>query len=161
MRMNWVLQSGAAAALIALAACSSTTTTTGPGGSGTTGDMGGATTGTAGAGGSMGTGTFTGSKTCNDLLTGNDWDPTLTGSDFDSEDAFNAYDALNTCACVNKMADMGCDDLCKQPDNNTTTNNFCNGVAPLMQCQFCLNGTGTATGITAYCTTEYTACTSN
>ena len=159
MRMNWVIQVGTVmAGLVALAACSSSSTgTTGTGGETTTTNS----TGTGGtAGSTTGTGTFTGTKTCADLLSGT-WDITLTGSDFDSEDSFNAYDALNTCACSTDMSGGGCEDLCSQPMNGTTTNNLCNGVAALGQCQYCLNGTGTATGITEHCGSEYTACMSN
>ncbi len=160
MRMNWVFQAGVASiALIALAACSSTTTSGTAGSGGTINTT--TTTGSGGMGGSAGTGTFTGTKTCADLLTGT-WSATLTGSDFDSEDAYNAYTALQTCACVdtNGGTPGGCANICTEAQNGTTTPNFCDGAAAGPTCQFCLNGTGTGTG-TALCTTEYTACMSN
>lgn len=148
---------------MAFMACSSGGSSSGAGGgAGGTPGVGGK----AGVGGTPGTGgtggnPFTGSKVCNDYITGGDWDTSLTMGDFSSEAAFTAYDNLNTCACMTTMANSGCEDLCSQPQNGTTTNNFCNGVAALSQCQFCLNGTGTATGITTHCEAEYTACTSN
>jgi hypothetical protein len=162
MKMNWFLPMGVAAvSLMALAACSSSTTGTGGGGT-----AGGATVGTGGTGGTGtgGTGTggsspYTGTNTCNDYITGHNWSKTLTMSDFSSEAAYTAWSDLNTCACVNGTG-TGCLNICSQPENTTTTNNFCNGVAALGQCHMCLNGTGTGTG-TAVCTTEYTACTSN
>ena len=154
MRMHWVIQAGVGmVTLTALVACGSSTTTTGGGGSGA------GTTATTGNGGGGGTGGGAGGnpngKTCNDVYTGA-WDTTLTESDFMNAAAFAAYDALNTCACVDKMAAGGCDDLCKMGDNTTTTPNFCDGVAALTQCGGCLNSTSTPG-----CGTQVDDCTSN
>ena len=152
MKMNWFFQTGVAAvSLIGLVACSSTTST----GTGGTGGTGGDTTTTAngGAGGQGGASPYTGSKTCNDYITGSDWGMTLTMSDFSDEAGYNAWDALNTCACTTTNA-SNCDLLC----NSTTSPGFCAGMAPVAngQCVTCLQMTA-APG----CGTEYTACTSN
>jgi hypothetical protein len=161
MKMNWFfLTSVAAVSVMSVVACSSTTAGTG-GTGGTTGAGGEATTTVTGATtGAGGTNVYTGTQTCAGYISNNAWSMTLEMSDFGSEDAYNAWSALNNCACVEGTG-TGCLDICSEPQNTTTTANFCNGVAALSQCQYCLNGTGTATGVTAECTTEYTNCMNN
>jgi len=153
MKMNWFFQTGVAAvSLIGLVACSSTTST-GTGGTG--GGAGGSTEATGGTGGTGGTSPYTGTNTCADYITGANWSLTLTMADFKDEAGYNAWDALNTCGCVNTTGSTpaGCLNVCSQPQNTTTTNNFCNGVAALPSCTTCLTTTS--------CSAEYTACQAN
>jgi hypothetical protein len=168
-----VLSIVAGGALLSPLACSKTDSSTAPpvsttvsvstvgsggaGGAGGAEGTGGAGGGTGGAGG--GTGGATGSTTCSDLI-GTDpsmatWSTTEMASDFTGTDAFMAWDALNTCACVNTLAMSGCSDVCTMGANGTTTPNFCDsGKTPNQSttagsCYACLTTT---------CMAEITAC---
>ena len=91
------------------------------------------------AGGGNDAGPFTGAETCADLITA--WSSTLPESDFSSEASYDAYRALNKCACVNTTTGStpsGCADVCTEPTDGGTAPNFCNGVAALSQCSACL-----------------------
>jgi hypothetical protein len=153
MKMNWFFNTGVAAvSLMALVACSSTTT--GTGGAGGATDTTSTSSGTGGELGTGGTSPYTGSKSCNDYITGNDWSQTLTMSDFSSEAGYTAWTNLNSCACTTTSTTNSCVLVC----NSTANPGFCAGTAPVAggQCVTCLQMSA-APG----CGTEYTACTSN
>jgi hypothetical protein len=147
VRMNWISLGIAAGLVMSLAACKSSTPA-GPGGGGAGGFGGGGGAGGGGGGNPGGT-------TCSELYNGGAWDKTLAESDFADSASFQAYDALNQCACVatNGMTPAGCENICTMGDNGTTTPNFCDGSAAGPSCTTCITTTS--------CGTELTDCMSN
>ena len=128
----------------------------GAAGGGGKAEMGGAG-GMAGMGGAGGTGDiYTGTQKCADFLTSTDpttvttWSMTEVDTDFDSAASWDAYTALNACACE---ASGSCGKLyCDNTQTGLATPNFCNASKALTQCDTCL---------TTNCQTELTDCAAN
>lgn len=85
------------------------------------------------------------STACSELLDGGAWDNALSATDFQCPDAAAAYDAFNTCACLDTDKATGCGAICDGDLNGTSNPNFCNGVPALAICSACLNDTCGAT----------------
>jgi hypothetical protein len=111
---------------LAFAACKSETST------GTGGVGGGGYGGDPYAGGNGGQ-VAAGDKTCNYFLNNDaassSWATNVADYDFVSTTAWNAYDALNACACVDALPN-GCANICTQDTTNpATVPNFCDAAA--------------------------------
>ncbi|NUP14455.1 MAG: hypothetical protein HOW73_51150, partial [Polyangiaceae bacterium] len=102
----------------------------GAGGTGGGGDVGGSAEG--GAGGAV--------AECVDSCANyiDVWDTTLDETTFGCAASFDAYAALQECACTNTEIGSGCGAICDGDINGTGTPNFCNGVPSLAQCNQCL-----------------------
>jgi hypothetical protein len=126
---------------VCVCACASTTRAPPSSDDGT----GGATDGGRGSGGAAS------GRTCAAVLASS-WETGLLEQDLASAEAWAAFQALDTCACVDNTTSAvpGCEDLCtEQLVEHTPTNDLCAGAPPSAACKTCL---------AAHCSAALAAC---
>jgi hypothetical protein len=111
-------------------------------------------------GGSLTDPVYSGSQTCASELA-NGWDPNEPPSSFSSQASYDAFVALNKCACVDSWGSGGCANICDQFQANSPNENFCQGVVMLANCRWCLQGVGNGAGPSNLCGDVYDACNAN